>query len=81
MKFGFSKGCAELGPKKPPPLVPRCFMATKAATGPLLTSKWSPCKLVTLSFPSKVIGIPLKANNVATTIAIGNRILVQLLTK
>ena len=32
--LGFSKGCDEFGPKKPPPLVPSCLIATSAATGP-----------------------------------------------
>ncbi len=32
--LGFSNGWAELGPKKPPPLVPSCLIATSAATGP-----------------------------------------------
>src|SRR5262249_18069513 len=31
---GFSNGCAEFGPKKPPPFVPACLIATRAATGP-----------------------------------------------
>ena len=31
---GFSKGKAELGPKKPPPFVPRCLIATWLAAGP-----------------------------------------------
>ena len=34
--FGFSNGCAEFGPKKPPPLVPSCLIDTSAATGPRL---------------------------------------------
>ena len=31
---GFSKGKEELGPKKPPPFVPRCLIATWLAAGP-----------------------------------------------
>ena len=31
---GFSKGCAEFMPKKPPPLVPSILMDSRAATGP-----------------------------------------------
>ncbi len=31
---GFSKGCAELALKKPPPLVPSCLMAICEAAGP-----------------------------------------------
>ena len=33
--FGFSKGCAELALKKPPPLVPIILMASWEATGPM----------------------------------------------
>ncbi len=32
---GFSKGCAELALKKPPPLVPIILMASCDATGPI----------------------------------------------
>ena len=32
--LGFSNGWAEFGPKKPPPFVPACLIATRAATGP-----------------------------------------------
>ncbi|MCY1529983.1 hypothetical protein D9M68_651560 [compost metagenome] len=32
---GFSKGCAELALKKPPPLVPTILMASCEATGPM----------------------------------------------
>src|ERR1700686_3776460 len=31
---GFSNGWAEFMPKKPPPLVPNCFIGTNAANGP-----------------------------------------------
>ena len=32
---GFSIGVVELAPKNPPPFVPRCFMISNAATGPV----------------------------------------------
>ena len=32
--LGFSKGCAEFAPKKPPPFVPKCLIGIIAATGP-----------------------------------------------
>ena len=35
---GFSNGVDELAPKKPPPLVPRCLMDSRAATGPTAIS-------------------------------------------
>ena len=33
-KVGFSNGCVQFGPKKPPPFVPSCLMVRNAATGP-----------------------------------------------
>jgi hypothetical protein len=33
--LGFSNGCAEFMPKKPPPFVPIIFIGTKAAKGPI----------------------------------------------
>ena len=47
---GFSKGWAEFTPKKPPPLVPNCFIATWLAAGP-----WGTIWLVTLLPSSKTI--------------------------
>ena len=44
--FGFSKGCAELALKKPPPLVPRILIASCEATGP--------CAIICLA-PSSVV--------------------------
>ena len=35
---GFSRGVAEFAPRKPPPLVPRCLMISKAAMGPMAIS-------------------------------------------
>ena len=32
---GFSSGCAEFVPKKPPPFVPSCLIATWLAAGPI----------------------------------------------
>ncbi|BEJ62404.1 hypothetical protein B10174_06410 [Campylobacter jejuni] len=34
-KAGFSKGMLELAPKKPPLFVPKCFIDSRAATGPV----------------------------------------------
>ena len=33
---GFSNGVAEFAPKNPPPFVPRCLIASSAATAPVL---------------------------------------------
>jgi hypothetical protein len=45
-KFGFSNGWVEFGPKKPPPLVPSCLIARKAATGPRAIACPAPSKVV-----------------------------------
>ena len=45
---GFSKGCAELFPKKPPPLVPSCLIAIWLAAGP----RGITCFVTTVSVPS-----------------------------
>ncbi len=47
---GFSKGCAALTLKKPPPFVPSCLMASCDATGPTATI----CSLTTLPLASLV---------------------------
>ncbi len=39
---GFSKGCAELALKKPPPLVPSILIASCEATGPCAMSLLEP---------------------------------------
>ena len=70
---GFSKGWAELAPKKPPPLVPSCLTATKAATGPRAITCVAPSRVVTDWAPSSVIGTPPTTSSPAVTSAIGNR--------
>src|SRR3954447_2226874 len=60
---GFSNGWAEFGPKKPPPLVPDCLIATSAATGPraiVCVSNFvaAPSRVVARAAPWKVIGMP-----------------------
>ena len=45
---GFSKGCAELALKKPPPLVPSILMASCDATGPCGMVCTAPSSVVTL---------------------------------
>ena len=43
---GFSNGCAELAPKKPPPLVPSTFIASCDATGPIGRVCFTPSNVV-----------------------------------
>src|SRR3954466_11441270 len=74
--FGFSNGWAELGPKKPPPLVPDCLIAIRAATGPraiVCDTIWvaSPSRVVAWAAPRKVIGTPLAIRISATTTQYG----------
>ena len=75
---GFSKGWAEFGPKKPPPLVPACLMATSAATGPAtdrlrLHLGRRTVDRLGLDRPSKVIGIPLATRKSAMTTTTGTK--------
>ncbi|MNG22872.1 hypothetical protein D3C84_1074120 [compost metagenome] len=42
---GFSNGCAEFTPKKPPPLVPSCLMAIWLAAGPSGMLCSVPCRV------------------------------------
>ena len=60
---GFSNGCAEFGPKNPPPLVPACLIATSAATGPramvcVANPVTWPSRVVAPAALSKVMGTP-----------------------
>ncbi|MNF92906.1 hypothetical protein D3C85_1070050 [compost metagenome] len=70
-----------MAPKNPPPFVPICLIAIKAAAGPRETCTESPCKVVIVSFPSNVIGVPLNNRATATIAESGNKIRVQLLMK
>src|SRR3954470_13682183 len=69
--LGFSYGWAELGPKKPPPLVPDCLIATSAATGPRAID-WvsilvaAPSTVVACAAGWKVIGTPVATRRTAT---------------
>ena len=71
-KVGFSSGWVELGPKKPPPLVPSCLIATKAAAGPRAMVCATPSSVVTCAAPCSVIGTPLSAITAAMIIASGS---------
>src|SRR5258707_987734 len=69
---GFSNGWVEFGPKKPPPLVPACLIATSAATGPRAMD-WAsifvdaPSRVVAVAALWKVIGTPMATRVTATT--------------
>src|SRR4051812_8246176 len=69
---GFSNGWVEFGPKKPPPLVPACLIATRAATGPRAMDCVSslvaePSRVVAAAALLKVIGTPRATRATATT--------------
>ena len=57
--LGFSKGWAALALKNPPPLLPRCFMDSRLATGPLGISCVLPSRVVALAGPFKVWITPI----------------------
>src|SRR3990172_2529543 len=74
---GFSKGCALLTLKKPPPLVPSCLMAICEAAGPSgstcsLTSAEA-CKIFTILYSLKVCTTPCETSASARTKDKGKR--------
>ena len=82
-EVGFSNGWAEFGPKKPPPLVPSCLIATTAATGPRaipcvlgVPSSFDPIapawSVTAEAFPSNVIGTPPRISSTPTTMLRGS---------
>ena len=68
---GFSNGCAEFGPKYPPPLVPSCLIDTTPAVTPRAMVCSAPSSVVALAAPSNVIGVPCHIRMIDTTIASG----------
>ncbi len=56
---GFSKGCALLALKKPPPLVPSILIASCEATGPSTIDCFAPSIVVASTTLAKVCGTPL----------------------
>ena len=70
---GFSRGWAELTPKKPPPLVPSCLIATWEAAGPSAIVWVPPSRVVTVAAPSKVWTTPSATRIMATTSESGSR--------
>ncbi len=70
---GFSKGCAELALRKPPPLLPSSLMTSWDAIGPRAIVCWAPCRVVAAAGALRVWGMPCHTKKIATTTAIGRR--------
>ena len=51
-------GVEEFAPRKPPPLVPKCFMISSAATGPEAITCLAPSSVSTTMFPDRFWGTP-----------------------
>ena len=68
---GFSNGCAEFGPKYPPPFVPSCLIDTTPAVTPRAIACVGPSSVVACAAPSNVIGVPCHMRN--TDISQGQR--------
>ena len=70
---GFSKGCAELALKNPPPLVPSSLIASCEATGPPGSVCVPPARVVRAWNGSKFWMTPPMSRTIAATTAIGSR--------
>ena len=70
---GFSKGCAELALKKPPPLVPNSLMISCEATGPWAMVWAMPSTVTACVGPFRFWTTPCETRNSAPMIAIGSR--------
>ena len=70
---GFSKGCALLALKKPPPLVPNCLMTSCDATGPCAMTCLAPSTVCTTSYGLRFCTTPCDTRNTAPTTAMGNK--------
>ena len=68
----FSKGCAALTLKKPPPLVPSILIAICEATGPMAMVWRAPSRVVASIEPASVCGMPRKIRASAKTMQIGS---------
>ena len=79
--LGFSKGVDELAPKNPPPLVPKCLIASKAATGPAPSSWFLPSIVLIKILELKFWITPWDTNNNPTIIDAGNKNLVMIFIK
>jgi hypothetical protein len=71
--FGFSKGCAELALKKPPPFVPSALMASCEATGPPWMTCSAPVTVVIVRGSVRFWITPPMSSTTAATTAIGKR--------
>src|SRR5262245_61881903 len=71
---GFSKGCALLALKKPPPLVPNCLIASCDATGPWAIVCFAPSNVCATSYALRFCTAPCERYTSAPTRAIGNKI-------
>src|SRR5579871_3415576 len=60
---GFSKGCAALALKKPPPLVPSILMAICDATGSTAMVCLAPSSVVASTYGPSVCGMPCQTRN------------------
>ena len=77
---GFSNGVDELAPKKPPPFVPTCLIASSAAIGPAAMSCHLPSSVETVKFAWKFWGVPCQIRSIPAIKERGIRILVVFLT-
>ena len=60
---GFSIGVAEFAPINPPPLVPKCLMISRAATGPCAMICLAPSMVSTIALPLKFCGTPCQTRS------------------
>ena len=75
--FGFSKGCAELALKMPPPLVPSSLIDSWEAVGASAMVDGRPSGPMTSTPARRLITTPMATRATAATAAIGSRIRVQ----
>ncbi len=72
-EVGFSKGCAELALKKPPPLLPSSLIASWLATGPPVSTCGCPARVV-IVVSAKLCTTPPARSSSAATNDSGSRI-------
>ncbi|MNY39020.1 hypothetical protein D3C86_1736830 [compost metagenome] len=70
---GFSNGCVEFTPKKPPPLVPNCLIAIWLAAGPRGMTWSTPCTVTAFTYCAKVCGTPCQTRYSASSRHSGNK--------
>ena len=69
---GFSNGVEELAPRKPPPLVPKCLMISRAAMGPMAMVWKVPSRVFNTTLESKFWGTPCHTSNRPPTMENGS---------